>query len=161
MGDVYSHNLFQKFAAAAATPRGNETVFEYNEITASPYEVTDMGAVYTSGFFGLRQDRFNYIHDMSANVKMGHAIYYDTFGTHFIAYGNVINNMAEGIYTHGGQNNAFVNNVIANVTKPKENAFMSSYNFLTRPPGRGRGWFRFPIHTVYWAVNTGAKQTRL
>lgn len=130
VGDVYSHNLFQKFAAAAATPRGNETVFEYNEITASPYEVTDMGAVYTSGFFGLRQDRFNYIHDMSANVKMGHAIYYDTFGTHFIAYGNIINNMAEGIYTHGGQNNAFVNNVIANVTKPKENAFMSSYNFF-------------------------------
>ncbi|MCL2351781.1 MAG: right-handed parallel beta-helix repeat-containing protein, partial [Firmicutes bacterium] len=131
MGDIVSHNLFQKFAGMAVRPTGNESIIEYNEIQGSPYEVADMGAIYTGGIDSpLQIDRYNYIHDMSVTSKMGNGIYYDAFGSGFIAYGNILNKLSTGIYSHGGRNNMIVNNIVAGRDNDQSNAITNSENYF-------------------------------
>ena len=153
VGDIVSHNLFQKFAAQAATPLGSESVFEYNEIVSTPYEVHDMGAIYTGGVENpYHHDRYNYIHDMSATAKLGNAMYYDTFGSTFFVYGNVLKNVPTGIYSHGGRNNVWVGNVIADRSNHQEVATRNGTNYYNpnNPSWRNEMLGEWSLMAKHW-----------
>lgn len=113
-GMIISHNLFQKFAAAAITPEGSEVIVEYNEIMNSSYEVEDMGALYAGGLSGnvFTQIRFNYFHDTSAFDRLAETVYLDGFGSLYAVYGNVMKNIPYALKSHTGIKNMWVNNVI-------------------------------------------------
>ena len=139
MGDIVSHNLFQGFAAFAVRPTGNESIIEYNEIQAAPYEVHDMGSIYAGGMNSpLHINRYNYIHSMSATEKAGNAMYYDAFGSGFVVYGNIMDQHATGFYSHGGRNNIVVGNIISNRTNDRALAIMNSNNYFD---AGNREWF--------------------
>lgn len=114
VGMIISHNLLQKFAAAAMTPLGFETIVEYNEVTGAPYEVEDMGAFYAGDLSQntFTQVRFNYFHDTSALYKMAQTVYLDGFGSLYAVYGNVMKNIPAALKSHTGIKNMWVNNVI-------------------------------------------------
>ncbi|MBR3761252.1 MAG: right-handed parallel beta-helix repeat-containing protein [Lachnospiraceae bacterium] len=133
-GNVVSHNLLQgNRSVAIYLAYTKECIIEYNEITGSPSEVFDQGAIYSPHNIRSRGThvRYNYIHDIGVNSKEPNpqAIYFDEGTREHYAYGNILENVPRGIYTNSGSENVIVHNIVANGGVGSKQAIHGSDNF--------------------------------
>jgi len=133
-GNVVSHNLLQgNRSTAIYLAYTKECIIEYNEITGSPSEVFDQGAIYSPHNIRSRGThvRYNYIHDIGVNSEAVNpqAIYFDEGTREHYAYGNILENVPRGIYTNSGSENVIIHNIVANGGVGSKQAIHGSDNF--------------------------------
>ncbi len=136
IGNVVSHNYFtDAYASAVGMNTSQETVYEYNEVVNPMRYQHDSGAFYAGGWqFGKYNHlRYNYVHDIVPGAGSGDTscFYFDSQQSMSLVYGNVMYNMASGIYSHTGKANTGVNNLIINGSN-KGNPIRISGNYFNQ-----------------------------
>ena len=137
VGAVVSHNLVSNMNAAGITvDDGAENIIEYNEITASPRSVRDCSLIYVGGSVTNRGNhiRYNYLHDNSiTNITDSVCgVYFDDMNSDNYAYGNLLDNIPTGFYSHNGKEVVVYNNIIMNKTVNNASAITDSKNYYNQ-----------------------------
>jgi hypothetical protein len=141
-----SHNKIINIDSHGILYRGNDHFIEYNDISYVSMGLDDNGGIYT-GFDYLSRGtviRYNYIHDFDID-SWESGIYLDGAASGQIVYGNVIENVPHCIFSHGGSQNKFYNNVLINCRNGM--AYLASASGVYNPSS---WWHDFLLPPLYY-----------
>ncbi len=141
--NIISHNCVMNTRAMGINiGSGNETIVEYNEVEGGPNVNYDSAQLYVNGN-GMSKGtvvRYNYFHDSLVNEKDSdhtHCMYFDDRSSGCYAYSNILK--GGGLFSHGGSDNVFENNIIIDV-QPNQLVLANSANYYLRSEDRWAGW---------------------
>ncbi len=158
IGDIFTHNTIHHTKSMAVGVQGTECIFEFNELTSQSYDQADAGAFYfsTAGYNRGNVVRYNYIHDSNPpGTSHARGIYMDDGTCGNYAYGNIIENMEYGIYTHCGDDNVYVDNTVINCVNPI--TVPDAYVDIGGHPTQG-GVYRYANDAKNWYATLSATQ---
>ena len=141
--NIISHNTVMNTRAMGINIGwGNETIVEFNEVAGGPNVNYDSAQLYVNGNGMGRGShvRYNYFHDALVDQSVytaTHCMYFDDRSSGHYAYGNILT--GGGLFSHGGSENVFENNVIVDVQK-KQVPLSNSDNYYLRSEDRWAGW---------------------
>lgn len=153
VGCIISHNFFQNGYNSAITPAVPLGYVEYNEMVGFGKTQNDGGSLYSgSQWTNFGQIvRYNYSHHPSANPHNSKGLYFDDGTSFFTAYGNIVHNTSQAIFSHNGKGGVVFNNILLDSGQ----AFATSDNYLSSTRWRagwnttGTGWYRGLINYHY------------
>ncbi len=114
VGQRVQHNRIHDAPHEALTLRGNDHLFEFNEVYRVCQETGDAGAFHTGRDFTWRGNviRYNYFHDLLGPGLHGvMAVYLDDWASGFLVYGNVFYRSGRSAMIGGGRDNTIENNI--------------------------------------------------
>ena len=113
VGNRISHCEIYNAPSMAILMRGNDHLFEYNEIHHVCQEVHDQGALYYGRDPSERGHvvRYNFFHHLNS-IHATHAVYHDDGASGMEVYGNIFYKPGErAILIGGGLDNPYTNNI--------------------------------------------------
>lgn len=115
VGCRVAHNLIHDAPHMALGLKGNEHVFEFNEVYDVCLETDDAGAFYMGRDWTWRGNviRYNYFHDIGQyKTWIGtQAIYLDDWASDTTVFGNICYKVFRAVLVGGGRNNTVENNI--------------------------------------------------
>ena len=114
VGQRVEHNRIHDAPHEALTLRGNDHLFEFNEVYRVCQETGDAGAFHTGRDFTWRGNviRYNYFHDLLGPGLHGvMAVYLDDWASGFLVYGNMFYRSGRSAMIGGGRDNTIENNI--------------------------------------------------
>ena len=145
-GGIISHNFFQNGYNSAITPAVPLGYIEYNEMVGFGKTQNDGGSLYSgSQWTNFGQIvRYNYSHHPSSKPHNSKGLYFDDGTSYFTAYGNIVHNTTQAIFSHNGKGGVVFNNIMLDSKQP----FATSDNYLSNTRWRagwnttGTSWYR-------------------
>ncbi len=113
VGVRVAHNLLHHAPHSAILFRGNDHVFEFNEIHHVVLDTRDCGAIYCGRDWTTRGNRIanNFVHHLGINWDR-HGVYLDDMFSSADVVGNVFWKASNAVFIAGGRDNSMLNNVV-------------------------------------------------